>query len=103
VIVNRQTFYAKFGQGDALVALIRELIASPEGKSMGIAANHVYTDVTGSMFTVIWDEEHANIEAYADAQKKLEAFFGTETFRKFFARMTDLVERGERSLLTKVV
>jgi hypothetical protein len=101
MIIERNTFQAKYGQGDALVQVIREWAKGPARK-LTPGAVRVCTDVTGAMFTVIWDMEHRDMAELAATEAKLGEYFGTPEFQTWFARMQPLIERGERQLLTQV-
>ena len=52
MIVERTTFYAKYGQGDALVNVLREF-ANGVGKPYINSAPRIFVDATGEMFRVI--------------------------------------------------
>ena len=101
MIVERLTFQAKYGQGDALVQLIREFnqTAGPRGIP---TVPRVYVDRTGPMFTVIWDSEHADMAALAAAGEQEQSMYGDPEFQSWFAKMMPLVERGERQLLETI-
>lgn len=101
MIVERLTFQAKYGQGDALVSLVREFnkIAAKTGQP---TVPRVYVDRTGPMFTVIWDSEHKDINAYAAGASTESSMYGDSEFQAWFAKMMPLVERGERQLLETI-
>jgi hypothetical protein len=101
MIIQRLTFQTKYGQGDALVGLIRQSIKDL-GNQMGVDEHRVYTDLTGPMFTVIWDQSLADMRAVADMQERMLSFYQTPEFQRFFEQMQPLVEHGERQLLTQV-
>jgi hypothetical protein len=98
MIVERLTFQAKYGQGDALVELLREE-ARTFGPRIGLTTARVYTDATGSMFTVAIEQEFADLDAYARFAKQAADAWSSPEFGAWFARMEPLVERGDRQLL----
>ena len=101
MIVERLTFQAKYGQGDALVNLVREFNKIAGAKGLPTVPR-VYVDRTGPMFTVIWDSEHKDINAYAADASTESSMYGDPDFQAWFATMTPLVERGERQLLETI-
>lgn len=101
MIVERLTFQAKYGQGDALVNLVREFNRIGAAKGLPTVPR-VYVDRTGPMFTVIWDSEHADIAAYATATGTETGMYSDAEFQTWFAKMIPLVERGERQLLETI-
>jgi hypothetical protein len=100
MLIERTTFVAKYGKGDALLDVIRDF-AKQFGPQVGIPIR-VATDRTGPMFTVVWDMEHADLRAWADAMATEREIFGTPEFARWFASMEPLVERGTRELLETV-
>lgn len=98
MIVERITFQAKYGQGDALVDLFREWGKKFAART-GATAARVYTDATGAMFTVQADQEYPDMAAYAAATATRSEVFGTPEFAELFSRMQAVTERGERQLL----
>jgi hypothetical protein len=97
VIVERLTFQAKYGAGDELVALLTEFDRKMAAQ-MGASATRIYTDATGTMFTVQHESDYADLQAYAASQSQEADMYASADFRDFFARMVPLVEKGERQL-----
>lgn len=95
MITERLTFQAKYGQGDTLVALMKEV---PGGLTEGVAGQRVYTDFTGTMFTVAVEIDYADLDAYARSTRQQESEYADPTFGEWFGRMTAVTERGERQL-----
>lgn len=97
MITERLTFRAKYGQGDALVALLKENLATmpPPADVQGI---RLYTDRTGAMFTVAFEVDHPDLRAYATNSVTEGSDFGTKEFQDWFAKMVDCTEAGERQL-----
>ena len=98
MIIERITFRAKYGQGDALAEIFREW-GRTFAERTGATAARLYTDVTGGMFTVEVDQEYADMAAYAAATASRSEVFGTPEFAELFGRMQAVVEHGERQLL----
>lgn len=101
MIIERLTFQAKYGQGDALIGLVREFNKTAAAKGLPTIAR-VYVDRTGPMFTVIWDTESKDLVAYATDAANEGAMYGDPDFQAWFAKMMPLVERGERQLLETI-
>lgn len=95
MIVERLTFQAKYGHGDELVALMKEV---PQGGGPAVKGR-IYTDLTGAMFTVQFEMEHADMTALAAADAAQRSDFGTTEFQEWFARMVAVTDKGERQLL----
>ncbi len=94
MLAERQVFHAKYGRGDELVALLKEYI-SKFGPKIGLTSGRLYTDATGTQFTVVVESEHKDWAAYAAVDKKQQAQYRTKAFQQWFERMAPLVERGE--------
>ena len=101
MLIERLTFQAKYGHGDALVDVMREF-SKKYAADIGSAEVRICTDRTGSMFTVVVDSEHADRDAWAQAQVKARTMFGRSDWQAWFAKMQPLVERGDRQLLDVV-
>ncbi|MGE3074765.1 MAG: hypothetical protein AB7N24_01440 [Dehalococcoidia bacterium] len=97
MITERLTFRAKYGQGDALVTLMKE--ANQVMPTQDILAARVYTDFTGTMFTCAVEFDYANLNTWAKASQGDSAQYGTPEFQAWFARMVACTETGDRQLL----
>ena len=100
MLIERMTFNAKYGKGDAVLDSIREF-QRLFGARVGVPSR-VATDRTGKMFTVTWDMEHADITAWAAAELAEREMFGTPEFGQWFAKMEPLIESGSRQLFEVV-
>ncbi len=101
MLVERLTFRAKYGQGDALVELFKESSTRfPVLAASG--ARRIYTDATGPMFTVQVEQEFPDLADYARFMVEDTALYGTADFQDWFARMMACTESGERQLFTVV-
>lgn len=97
MITERLTFRAKYGQGDALAALVREnLQTMPPPAS--VAGARLYTDFTGQMFTVVFEIDHTDLKSYVTTMESESRDYGTKEFQDWFARMVACTEVGERQL-----
>ena len=99
MITERMVFQARYGRGDELVAWLKEIYDASPSMAEDVLGARIYTDVTGTMFTVVAESDYASLEALAAANAKQIAEYATADFQQRFARMTELVERGERQLL----
>jgi hypothetical protein len=97
VITERLTFQAKYGHGDELVALFKESMATFQ--SMGATGGRLYTDLTGTMFTVITELDYPSMDEWARIWGASNAEYGSSEFQEWFARMMAVTERGDRQLL----
>lgn len=89
MIVVRSVFKAKYGKGGELVALFKEAMSS-----WGSELNYrILTDLSGSFFTVVTEEEVESFEAW---QKRRDDIFSHAEFADWFARMEKLVQSGSR-------
>jgi hypothetical protein len=91
MLVVRDVFQAKYGQGDELVALFKEA----RQKYPDLAKHHsrVLTDASGPFFTVI---QELQVENLADWEQMRDSLFRLPDFADWFARMVPLVESGRR-------
>ncbi len=95
MIVVRDVFQAKYGRGDELVALFKELV--PAAQAAGMGEMSIMADLSGRFFTVVTEEQVENLAAYEQSREKL---FAAAEFAGWFARMTELVESGSREFYT---
>ena len=88
MILVRDIFQAKYGQGDELVSLFKEAqrLWSPY-------AGRILTDVSGSFFTVVVETEVENLGQWESAVNDV---FSSSEFDDWFSRMQKLVESGSR-------
>lgn len=88
MIIVRDIFQAKYGKGSDLAALFKET------KNWSIQyAPRTLTDMSGPFFTVVTETE---FESLAEFEQKSGEIFSTPEFGEWFARMTELVESGQR-------
>jgi quinol monooxygenase YgiN len=97
MITERLSFRAKYGQGDTLAALVRENVQTMPPPA-GVVGVRLYTDFTGPMFTVVFEIDHADMDAYMKDTQAQAAEFGLKEFQEWFAKMVACTEVGERQL-----
>src|SRR5688572_25063624 len=85
MITERLTFQAKYGQGDTLVDLFKG--SADRFKAMGVTSGRLYTDQTGTMFTVITELDYPSLEEWARLSGASSAEYGTTEFQEWFGRM----------------
>lgn len=89
MILVRDVFQAKYGKGDELVALFKEI-----GGEWGPGFyGRVLTDLSGTFFTVVAEME---VESLAEWERRRAELFALPEFGEWFARMAPLVESGGR-------
>ena len=88
MIVVRDSFQAKYGKGDDLVALFKEMRQWSSG--FGV---RILTDASGPFFTV---QVETQVESLGEWERFISQMFGRSEFSDFFARMQPLVESGRR-------
>ena len=95
MLVVRDVFQAKYGRGDELVALCKELNGYWHA-AMREAPFHsfrILTDASGPFFTVVTETEVENMAAWESVVAQELAL---PQFGDWFARMVPLVEHGRR-------
>ena len=93
MLVARQVFQARYGRGDELVTLFRELNARMRDDGELMPQFRILSDVTGPFFTVVTEIEVENLAAWEEGfRKSMERPWMSE----WFSRMMPLVESGSR-------
>ena len=97
MITERLSFRAKYGEGDGLVQLMKDSMSiMPMG---AVQSARLYTDLTGPMFSVILEIDHADMDAYAASTKGDSEDYARSEFQEWFAKMAAITEGGDRQLL----
>ncbi len=97
MITERLTFRAKYGQGDTLAALMRQNVEEMPMPS-GVVGARLYTDFTGPMFQVVFEIDHADLNAFmADTQEQMKEY-GDPRFQEWFGKMVACTDVGERQI-----
>lgn len=89
MLVVRDLFQAKYGRGNELVALLKEVFP-------GLGQDHTYrilTDASGPFFTVVTELEVSSLAEWEQLTAKA---FSMPEFGEWFERMRPLVESGRR-------
>jgi hypothetical protein len=89
MILVRDVFQAKYGKGEDLVALLKEV----RQQWSTLSEDRILTDASGPFFTVVIE---TTLESLAAWEQRLAEDFSRPDFREWFARMTPLVESGRR-------
>ena len=100
MLVARQVFQAKYGRGDELVALFRELNARMRDEGGEAALRfRILTDVSGPFFTVVTETEVENLAAWEGGFREAMA---RPWMEEWFGRMMPLIESGSREFYAVV-
>ena len=87
MILVRDVFQAKYGRGDALIALLKDIpVDFPY-------TMRIFTDASGPFFTVVTEYE---VESLAAWERQSPEVFSQPDFGLWFERMIPLVESGRR-------
>lgn len=90
MIIVRETFKAKYGHGDELVALLKQGAELLAGRSASPA--RILTDLSGQFFTVQLETEMESLAAFEESME----LFADPAFGPWFEQMMALVESGSR-------
>lgn len=88
MILVRDIFQAKYGQGDELVSLFKEA-----QRQWSPYAGRILTDVSGPFFAVVVETEVENLDQW---ESRISDIFSKSEFGDWFGRMQRLVESGSR-------
>jgi hypothetical protein len=95
MIIVRDVFQAKYGRGDELVGLFREMqTMMPQDQRL-----RILTDASGQFFTVVTEMEVASL---SDWEKSFTAEMAGKDFAAWFERMVPLVDSGHREFYNVV-
>jgi hypothetical protein len=97
MILVRDVFHAKYGRGDELVRLFKEM--ERDFSDMAGFAPKLLTDLSGPFFTVVTEYE---VESFAAWESMLQKSFSDPKFGEWFNRMIPLVDSGKREFYTIV-
>jgi hypothetical protein len=99
MIVVRHVYQAKYGKGDELVALLKEMDKHMEKVTGAKVASRLLTDASGPFFTVVQEIQVVNLAEWETTNGKL---FQSAEFQSWFPRWLDLVESGRREFYNLV-
>ena len=98
MILIRNAFQLKFGKARDAVAIWKDGIARM--KKMGLSApTRLLTDLTGSSYTLIFEETFENLAAY---EQDMKSIMGTDEWKEWYQQFIPLCESGYREILTIV-
>jgi hypothetical protein len=89
MVVERLVFQVKYGKDLVSVAKKGEKIFTKHGLRPG----RVLTDLTGDMFTVVWENEWENLSEF---EKMRQRMFDIPEFHSWFSEMEAVTEHGHR-------
>jgi hypothetical protein len=94
MILVRDIFQAKFGKGDALVALFKEMAdQTPPDAPAAFRNARLLTGASGPFFTIVLETEFESMGEWEAAFAKLMSLQGSGDMD---ARMSELVRSGRR-------
>jgi hypothetical protein len=99
MLVVRQVFRARYGQGDGLVALFKELNARLQAEGESTPRFRIFTDATGPFFTVVTE---VDVDTFAAWEGAFSEAMARPWMGEWFGRMTPLVEAGSREFYHRV-
>lgn len=95
MIMVRDVFQAKYGRGDELVALFKEM-----GEiDATFRAARIYTDASGPFFTIVTEMD---VESLAAWEAAFSAEMARPDFGDWFERMVEVTESGRREFYNVV-
>ena len=92
MIVERIVFQTKYGKGDELVALMKQMMKEAPADLTG-RSPRLLTDRSGTFFTVVAEFEWEN---FAEWEKAFGRMFSDAKFQSLMERTTALIESGRR-------
>ena len=102
MLLVREVFQAPYGQGDALVALLKEWFEqTPAGRQV-VAEGGAYrllTDASGRFFTVVAEVEVADFAAW---ERLYQGFLTDPVTEEWFTRSVAVTAGGRREFYTIV-
>jgi hypothetical protein len=98
MLIVRQTFQAKYGRGDELVALFKEFNTRMQGEG-GAPRFRILTDASGTFFTVVTEVE---VENFAAWEGNFSEAMNRPWMGEWFGRMMSLVDSGRRDFYNLV-
>lgn len=96
MILVRDIFQAKYGKGDELVQLFKQIYKLMEQEDMAGDAM-LMTDLSGPFFTVVTERKVESLEAFFTGMRE---GFSRPEFGEWFAKTTPLIESGRREFYT---
>jgi hypothetical protein len=92
MIVAQTSIQAKWGRGDEVVAIFKEMFEGADAPS-----GRIMTDLSGEYFTILLETSHEDLAAWEASRK---AMFEDPAFSEGFAKTADLVKSGSLRFFT---
>ena len=99
MLVVRQTFQAKYGRGDELVAILRDFNKRMQEEGGRVPRFRILTDASGPFFNVVTEIETEN---FADWESGFSETMNRPWMGEWFGKMMGLVESGRRDFYNLV-
>ena len=95
MLLVRDVFQARYGHGDELVALFKEIMQhwQTSGQSGLMRETRLLTDASGPFFTIVTE---IVVDDFAAWERSIAAEFAMPEFAGWFERMTAVTESGRR-------
>jgi hypothetical protein len=94
MILVRQVFHAKYGRGDELVALFKQVLQQLPG-----TRGRLLTDLSGQFFTLVVELEAASLGEW---EKGFGEAMRDQSMGEIFGKTIDLIDSGHREFYTIV-
>jgi hypothetical protein len=95
MVLVRDVFQCKFGQGGEVVGFLKTLFESQVNNAgYGISDVRILTDISGPYYTVVVELEMESVDAH---QKLLHDSFAQADMTEGFARLAQAVDSGHRT------
>jgi hypothetical protein len=99
MLIARQVFQAKYGRGNDLVNLFKELNTRMREEDGAAPYFRILTDASGRFFTVVTEIE---VGSFADWEGSFRTLMDRPWMGDWFERMMPLVESGSREFYNVV-
>lgn len=99
MLIVRQTFQAKYGHGDELVALFKEFNKRMRESGGAVSPFRILTDASGPFFKVVTEIETEN---FAEWESGFSETMNQPWMGEWFGKMMPLVESGSRDFYNLV-
>ena len=94
MILVRQVFHAKYGRGDALVALMKQVM-----QRLPQTRGRLLTDLSGQFFTVVVEFESPSLSEW---EKGFGEAMRDQSVGEIFGKTVELIDSGHREFYTIV-
>ena len=94
MILVRQVFHAKYGRGDELVGLMKQV-----NQRIPMTGGRLMTDLSGQFFTLVFEFEVASLGEW---EKGFGEAMNDPSMGEIFRKTMDLIDSGHREFYTIV-